>query len=82
MAFTESKTVEQMILDATAKLGGKQASIVREDTPPYGGESLSAELRSARWTYASHDQVPHQLTCPRIEQGRFSSRDRACFTTE
>ena len=31
MTFTESNTVEQMILDASAKLGGKPAAIVRED---------------------------------------------------
>ena len=30
-AFTQSNTVEQMILDAVTKLGGKQASMVRED---------------------------------------------------
>jgi hypothetical protein len=82
MTFTESNTVEQMILDVAVKFGGKQAAMVREDALPYGGESLGAELRPARWTYASHDPVPHQLTCPRIEHGRFSSRDRACFTTE
>jgi hypothetical protein len=36
MTFTESNTVRQMILAATAKLGGKQTSIVRKDAPPYG----------------------------------------------
>lgn len=82
MSFTESNTVEHMILDATAKRGGKPASIVREDAPAYGGELLGDELRPARWTYASYDQVPHQLTCPRIEHGRFSRRDRTCFRTE
>jgi hypothetical protein len=37
MTFTEANTVEQMILDAAAKIGDKQASMVREDAPPLGG---------------------------------------------
>ena len=49
--FTESNTVEQMILDAVAKLGSKQASMVCEDASPYGGESLGDDLRPVRWTY-------------------------------
>ena len=36
--FTESNTVEQMIPDAAAKLGGKLVSMVREDAPPYRGQ--------------------------------------------
>ena len=32
MTFTESNTVEQMILDAAAKLGGK-GMVMREDSP-------------------------------------------------
>jgi hypothetical protein len=39
-----------MMLDAAAKLGGKQTSMVREDVLPYGGESLSDELRLAHST--------------------------------
>ncbi len=50
--FTESNTVEQMILDAVVQHRGKPASMVREDAPPYGGESLGDALRPARWTYA------------------------------
>jgi len=46
--FTESNTVEQMILDAVMQLGGKPASMVREDALPYGGESLGDDLRPAR----------------------------------
>ena len=60
--FTESNTVEQMILDAVAKLGSKPASMVREDAPHYGGESLGDALRPARWTYALHTDVPRQLS--------------------
>jgi hypothetical protein len=59
MTFTESGTVKQMILDAVAQLSSKQASMVYEETPSYGDESLGAALHPACWTYASHDQVPH-----------------------
>ena len=82
MTFTESNIIEQTILDAAAKLDGKQASMMREDAPPYGGELLGDDLRPARWTYASYDQVLRQLTCPSIEHGQFLRRDRACFRTE
>jgi hypothetical protein len=36
--------------------------MMRKGTPSYSGESLGAELRPARWTYASHDQVLCQFT--------------------
>ena len=36
--FTESNTVEQMILDADTQIGGKPVSMVREDAPSYRGE--------------------------------------------
>ncbi len=42
MTFTDSNTVEQMILDA-AKFSGRQVSMVREDAPPYEGELLGDE---------------------------------------
>jgi hypothetical protein len=42
--FTEANTVEQMILDAVAKLGDKPASRIRENAPSYRGESLGDEL--------------------------------------
>jgi hypothetical protein len=48
MSFTSSNTVEQMILDATVKLGHKPA-IVCEDAPSYEGESLGDALRLACW---------------------------------
>ena len=65
--FTESNTVEQMILDAVAQHRGKPASMVREDAPPYGGESLGDALRPARWTYAPHTDVPRQLSDVMVE---------------
>ena len=50
--FTESNTVEQMILDAVTQHDGTPASMVREDAPLYGGESLGDALRPVRWTYS------------------------------
>jgi hypothetical protein len=58
--FTESNTVEQMILDAVTKRGDKQASRAREGAPPYRGESLGDELRPAIWTYTPHTDIPRQ----------------------
>jgi hypothetical protein len=80
--FTESNTTEQMILNATAKLGNKQASMARENALPYESKLFGDEPRPARWPYASHDQVSRQHACPSIEHGRFSREDRACPTTE
>jgi type I restriction enzyme R subunit len=65
--FTESNTVEQMILDAVTQRGGTPASLVREDAPPYGGESLGDELRPARWTYTPHTDIPRQLSDVMVE---------------
>ena len=77
MSFTEFNAIQQMILAAAVKLGGKQASIVREDTPLYGGESLGDTLRPTRCPYSSYDQVPRQPTCPRIVHEQYATRDRA-----
>jgi hypothetical protein len=49
MTFTDSDSVEQMILDAGTKPSSKLASMVCEDAPSYEGESLSDVLRPARW---------------------------------
>ena len=57
MTFTESNTVEQMILDAATKLGGPQAFMLREDSPVWG-DSFGHELRPARWTYVPATQIP------------------------
>ena len=65
--FTESNTVERMILDAVASRGGKPASMVREDATPYGGESLGDDLRPARWTNVPHADVPRQLSDVMVE---------------
>jgi hypothetical protein len=48
MSLTESKTVEQMILDAIAKVPKPG---VRESSPVHRGDSLGGELRPAGWDY-------------------------------
>jgi hypothetical protein len=46
MSFTESNTVEQMILDAATSLGrGAGSSVLREDPPAGWGGSLGGILR-------------------------------------
>ncbi|MDP2267536.1 MAG: hypothetical protein Q8K46_00040 [Deltaproteobacteria bacterium] len=57
MTFTESNTVEQMILDAATKLVGRQVSRLRENLAGWG-ESLGDELHPACWSYVPAAQVP------------------------
>jgi type I restriction enzyme R subunit len=70
MTFTETNTVEQMIIAAVC--GGRQPSPlpplprgeggswgVREDFPGYG-ESLDSEFRPTRWEYLPATQLPRQ----------------------
>jgi hypothetical protein len=47
MIFTEPNSVEQMIFDATAKRGGKLASMVRKDASLYEGKLLGNDLHPA-----------------------------------
>jgi type I restriction enzyme R subunit len=49
-----------MILDAVTKPGDKPAPRMREDLPPYRGESLGDELHPARWTYTPYTDIPRQ----------------------
>ncbi|MCX6349396.1 MAG: type I restriction endonuclease subunit R [Candidatus Aureabacteria bacterium] len=58
--FTESNTVEQMILDAIATVPKKTLPKIREEPPRYAGESLGDELRPAHWSYVPAAQVPRQ----------------------
>lgn len=61
MSFTESNTVEQMILDAATFLGiGAERSVVREDSPAGWGGSSGEELKSSRWTYVAGTALPRQ----------------------
>ena len=59
MTFTESNTVEQMILDAVARRGGAEQWVLREGAPGYG-ESLGGELHPSRWDYLPATQLPRQ----------------------
>jgi type I restriction enzyme R subunit len=61
MSFTESNTVEQMILDAATSLGsGAGSSVVREDPPACWSGSLGEEFKPSRWTYAPATTLPRQ----------------------
>jgi type I restriction enzyme R subunit len=65
--FTESNTVEQMILAAVTSRGSTPEPMVREEALPYGGESLGDDLCPARWTYVPHTDVPRQLNEVMVE---------------
>ena len=61
MSFTESNTVEQMILDAATSLGsGAGGSVVREDPPSGWGGSLGEEFKPSHWTYVAATALPRQ----------------------
>jgi type I restriction enzyme R subunit len=61
MIFTESNTVEQMILDAATSLGsGAGSSVLHEDPPAGWGGSLGEEFKPARWTFVDPLKVPRQ----------------------
>lgn len=61
MSFTESNTVEQMILDAATSLGsGAGSSVLREDPPSGWGGSLAEEFKPSRWTYVAAMGLPRQ----------------------
>ena len=67
MSFTESNTVEQMILDAATSLGsGAGSSVLREDSasaashPAGWGGSLGEEFKPSRWTYVAATALPRQ----------------------
>ncbi len=55
--FTESNTVEQMILDAVGRRDKTGPLFIGEDTQTYG-ESIGSELRPTRWDYVPGPQLP------------------------
>jgi type I restriction enzyme R subunit len=59
MTFTESNTVEQMVLDAVTTCTSTEPPSVREKSPGYA-ESLGRELRPARWDYVPAAELPRQ----------------------
>ena len=68
MSFTESNTVEQMILDAVTTWGLAGASLSREVGPGYT-TSLGGEFHPAHWNYLMAIQLPSlaggRLLCER-----------------
>ena len=61
MSFTESNTVEQMILDAATSLSsGAGSSVVREDPPAGWSGSLGEEFKPSRWIYVAATALPRQ----------------------
>jgi type I restriction enzyme, R subunit len=61
MSFTESNTVEQMIVDAATSLGsGANNSVLREHPPAGWGGSLGEEFKPSRWTYVAATTLPRQ----------------------
>lgn len=61
MTFTESKTVEQMILDAVTT-----KSRVKEDIPGWG-ESLGKDILPTHWSYIPADQISRSSSDVMVE---------------
>ena len=59
MTFTESSTVERMILDTVTRKRSLSRLTVRENPPGWGG-SLGGDLRPARWEYVPAADIPRQ----------------------
>ena len=57
MTFTESNTVEQMILDAASGLAGTPRRTAQQDLPLYKKDSNQP---SPRWTFVPTTDVPRQ----------------------
>ena len=58
--FTESNTVEQMILNAATSLGIGAGSLALREDPPAGWGALGEEFKSAKWTFVEALKVPRQ----------------------
>ncbi|MEI7731383.1 MAG: DUF559 domain-containing protein [Verrucomicrobiota bacterium] len=59
MSFTESNTVEQMILDTVAFSGGESVTPMRETLPGWG-KSLGDQLQPLNWDYLPATEIPRQ----------------------
>jgi hypothetical protein len=68
MTFTESNTVEQMILDAVTRASGTARFALRQDPPGYG-QALGGELRPAPWDYLPATQLPRQPSDAMVSHG-------------
>ncbi len=68
MGFTESTTVEQMILDAAVGAGSKRPSYAGEVLRPGWGKSIGGEFKPARWDYVPAAVLPRQSGDVMVEQ--------------
>ena len=66
MTFTESNTVEQMILDAVTKGIRSSSVIAHEDSSPYG-DSLVDKIRPLHWDFLPAAQLPRQSNDVMVE---------------
>ena len=68
MTFTESNTVEQMIIDAATGLGrGAGTVTAREDTPAGWKGSLGSKLKPTHWSYMAGASLPRQFSDVMVE---------------
>lgn len=71
MSFTESNTVEQMIIDAACRLhqpfSQRAKSLVVRESASGWGESLGEDLKPARWNYVESTHIPRQLNEVMVE---------------
>lgn len=68
MTFSESNTVEQMILDAVVGERRMGPSFTGDIPQPGWGKSLGGEFWPARWDYVPASQVPRQSGEVMVEQ--------------
>ena len=66
MTFTESNTVEQMIIATISKHSSHAMSVLQEN-PPGWGDSLGDELHPVPWSYVSTLDVPRKTNEVMVE---------------
>ena len=67
MTFTESNTVEQMILDAASSVGRLTTPKVKEKSPAAIAASIADKLRNSSWSYVEDVKIPRQPTDIMVE---------------
>ncbi len=67
MTFTESNTVEQMILDAISRSTRGEPMALKETHPRYG-ESLGGRFRPTNWDYMPASELPRASNDVMVEQ--------------
>jgi hypothetical protein len=60
MSFTESNTVEQMILDAAASLGKASPTTIGENTPKDWHGDKSGMANVPKWDFVDPLKIPRQ----------------------